>query len=309
MISADICKEKQAVRGMLSKLKELTARGFLIVSRILYQIGKSVDPNVDLAHIKRTARLHDMVLHPDEPYYAKQYLHWILRELEKSSPDRNIRILDLACGQGRLSLPMAEWNSKGKVIGVDFTSDAIKKALQYADEKSAGNLEYVVSDVYDYLKGLGSGSVDVVMCIEALYMISSHKEIVDEINRVLMPGGKVFLGFRSQFYNLLDTIRRRRFEDAGVIAVGEEGHILGSPVWYSWHTGKQIIENLGKAGFKDIRCHGIGLFSGIEGDPLEHIARPSLLTEKEQEALFEIETDLSRGYADCGRYILAIAVK
>jgi len=55
--------------------------------------------------------------------------------------------------------------------------------------------------------------------------------------------------------------------------------------------------------------YGIGVASGIEGDPLSSVAQPSKLSETESARLMEIETSLAEHYAECGRYILAIAAK
>jgi len=287
----------------------LISRIFLVLSRILYRAGLFLDRHVDRAHVKRSARLHDMVSHPDEPFYAGQYLHWIMPVLDALYPGGDILLLDLACGQGRLTLPLAEWNRKGNVICVDFTEEAVRKAEEYSRMKRLNNVTFRVSDMLEYLKDIDSGTVDVVTCIEVLYMVGKQDEVIEEIFRVLKPGGVAFLGFRSRYYNLVDCIRRRMFESAKMVLETEEGKIMGSPVWFSWYTRARIEERLREKGFREIRCRGIGPCSGIEGDPLADIARPSLLGAREQTALFAIEIEAADAYADCSRYILAIAAK
>lgn len=63
----------------------------------------------------------------------------------------------------------------------------------------------------------------------------------------------------------------------------------------------------GDLGLHLLNLRGIGVCSGIEGDPLAVIARPSQLSASEQERLMEIECAVAEDYAACGRYILATA--
>ncbi len=63
------------------------------------------------------------------------------------------------------------------------------------------------------------------------------------------------------------------------------------------------------AGFTVTGLWGIGICSGIAGDPLASLAQPSLLSLAKQEALMAVELALAADLADCGRYILAEAWK
>lgn len=91
--------------------------------------------------VRKITVAHDMVSHPDESYYALQYLHWIRPECEARFPERNPAILDLGCGQGRLSLPLADWAKFGRVVGIDFTPQAIMKARRCAQDRGIPNVE------------------------------------------------------------------------------------------------------------------------------------------------------------------------
>jgi len=86
-----------------------------LVFNILAKIFKRVsDCFVKLAQTKvaherlvqRASSCHDMMRHPDEPYYDKQYMHWIRQTIGDGFKD--FVSLDLCCGQGRLTLPIAE---------------------------------------------------------------------------------------------------------------------------------------------------------------------------------------------------------
>ena len=62
-------------------------------------------------------------------------------------------------------------------------------------------------------------------------------------------------------------------------------------------------------GFHEVAPIGIGIVSGIPGDPLETIATPSRLTPEAREQLLEVETACGAAFPDDGRYLLALARK
>lgn len=144
---------------------------------------------------------------------------------------------------------------------------------------------------------------------EVAFFLPSYQEVIGQIYRVLSPGGLAFISFWSKYYRLLQMVKGRSWETAEMILKDSEGFWKGDSVWLSGQTVERIQELLTNTGFSGIKFRGIGISSGIEGDPLAMIARPSLLSKGEQQRLMMIETALGEAYADCGRYILAIAIK
>jgi hypothetical protein len=90
---------------------------------------------------------------------------------------------------------------------------------------------------------------------------------------------------------------------------GSEGYPFGPPTWLAWQSAREVREILTGAGFTVTGLWGIGICSGIAGDPLASLAQPSRLSPAKQEALMEVELALAADLADCGRYILAAAWK
>ncbi|HEY41119.1 MAG TPA: class I SAM-dependent methyltransferase [Dehalococcoidia bacterium] len=282
-----------------------------VISRLIHLCGIIRYGEKDLAkrNIQRTANIHDMVTSPDEPYYAGQYLHWILSKLDEQFPDRGINILDLGCGQGRLTIPLAAWNRNGRVIGVDFTKEAIETARRYSEEKGVPNAEFLVDDAPHFLEKTPSESYDCVVFTEVVLMLPQYDKALQHVHRIMKSDGLAFISFRSKYFNLLHTIRERNFAGARLAATQQTGKVFGGAVTFSWQTTNEVVELLSRLGYRNTMCRGIGIFSGIEGDPLETIARPSLLSEKQQSELSDLETQLAETYADCGRYILAMTTK
>lgn len=263
-------------------------------------------PSYHNSQVQQASAKHDMAKHPDEVYYAKQYLYHIQKALEKFKSAK-IKAIDIGCGQGRLSIPLAQWCTE--MIGVDFTPSSIETAKKYASEAGSSNISFVCSDILEYINKQSSMAFDLVVFTEAAFFLPSYKEVLEEIYRILKPGGVAVISFRSQWFDILYSIRARKWDSADMAVKEREGYLWGPATWFSWQTKDDIEKCLTPLGFKEIDYRGIGVCSGIEGDSLEAIARPSLLEDREMVRLMDIENKLSVQYADCGRYILAIARK
>jgi SAM-dependent methyltransferase len=259
--------------------------------------------------VERTMSAHDMVSQPDEVYYRQQYWQFLLPLLDQYFPERRAQVLDVGCGQGRLALPLAEWLRSGKVTGIDITGAAIEKARSYSMQLGLSNAEFHQADAVNYLNSMPPESVDLALMLEVAFFMPAYREVIEAISRVLKRKGCFFVSFRSQYFDLLHSARKSDWTSARLVRDEREGHLGNGVAWFSWHTPDDIRRLLAQAGFEVKQLNGIGILSGIEGDPLSAIAQPSKLSAQDQDQLMEIETSLAEEYAECGRYILAIAVK
>lgn len=288
----------------MQHLARFGARVLRKASRVLEQWGSS-----QVIEVQRSMSQYDMSSRPDESYYLEQYWHWLLPELDRRFPNRQAHALDVGCGQGRLTLPLASWLKNGTVVGVDITPVAIERANLLAQQHNLTNTEFHTADALAFIQTLPSASLDVVLMLEVTFFMPLYREVISAIHRVLKPDGLFFIAFRSQYFDFLHSVRSRDWESARLVRDAREGHWGGGVSWFSWHTSADIQQLLKEAGFTLLHLYGIGIASGIEGDPLSAIAQPSTLSSTEQFQLMEIETSLAKQYADCGRYILAVAAR
>lgn len=98
------------------------------------------------------------------------------------------RVLDVGCGPGNFSRSFAREASDGLVVGLDASRTMLARAAQ---ETNADNVAYLLGDAADL--PFGDASFDAVCCFAALYLIEHPMRAVDEIARVLVPGGRVAL--------------------------------------------------------------------------------------------------------------------
>ena len=98
-----------------------------------------------------------------------------------------MRVLDVACGEGYGSALLAR--TATHVTGVDVSEAAIAHAQgAYADR---GNLEFVRASCTAL--PLADASVDVAITFETIEHIAGQDEFLDELARVLKPGGVLVL--------------------------------------------------------------------------------------------------------------------
>jgi ubiquinone/menaquinone biosynthesis C-methylase UbiE len=268
------------------------------------------------AKVIRGTERHNMAAHPDEAYYGRQYWYWIeqaLGELVGPTPlGKTPYILDLGCGQGRLTLPLAKWSKfrQSKVVGVDISAPALDFARQAAHQAELDNVvEYIEGDILGFVQKLPSSSCSIILCTEVLYMMQEYKKLLLEVNRILDMGGLFIVGFRSRYFNILHSLAERQWSSLPLLLNATEGFPWGPPTRFSWFNSQETIDILEKSSFTVHSCRGIGVCSGLEGDPLATIAQPSMLTLNEQEELMKVELNLAEEMANCGRYIMAVATK
>ena len=98
-------------------------------------------------------------------------------------------VLDVACGPGNFTRAFADAaGADGVVVGLDASHTMLAQA---ARERPGDAVDYVRASATDL--PFRDGSFDAVCCFAALYLIEDPLRAVDEIVRVLAPGGRVAL--------------------------------------------------------------------------------------------------------------------
>ncbi len=98
------------------------------------------------------------------------------------------RVLDVGCGPGNFTRTFARAAGAGLVVGLDASRTMLERAV---GETHAGNVAYVRGDAGAL--PFRDASFDAVCCFAALYLIERPTRALDEISRVLAPGGRVAL--------------------------------------------------------------------------------------------------------------------
>jgi D-alanine-D-alanine ligase len=187
------------------------------------------------------------------------------------------RILDLCCGQGRVSLELAR-RVFGNVEGVDRSHYLIQRGKTQAKkeglsikfrEGDARKLRYA-SDTFDVVMILGNS-------FGYFETVEDDMRVVKEVFRVLKPWGKVLIDvtdgeylkrkFQPRSWEWIDkkffvcrerslSLDKQRLISREVVTHVEKGVVADQFYAERLYTKKSISELLEKAGFADVTVHG-----------------------------------------------------
>jgi ubiquinone/menaquinone biosynthesis C-methylase UbiE len=105
--------------------------------------------------------------------------------LDRLSP--GMRLLDLGCGPGTITLDLAPLVAPGSVLGVDRDAGVLESAEQEREKRGVENARFTTGDVYDL--DFEAGSFDVVHAHQVLQHLTDPVKALREMRRVLRPGG------------------------------------------------------------------------------------------------------------------------
>ena len=102
-----------------------------------------------------------------------------------------MRILDLVCGRGYLSFPIAVDHPGCEVIGLDIVSEALSVNRRRAREEKIVNLSFVSYDGMDF--PFASCTFDWILSRYALHHFPDIDRSMEEIRRCLKERGRLFI--------------------------------------------------------------------------------------------------------------------
>lgn len=111
---------------------------------------------------------------------------------EMPAPSTPIKVLDVGCGIGGTSRYLAKkFGDKADVTGITLSSFQVKRATELAKEQNVPNAQFTVMDALDMK--FPDNSFDLVWACESGEHMPDKKKYVEEMARVLKPGGKIVI--------------------------------------------------------------------------------------------------------------------
>lgn len=135
------------------------------------------------------------------PIERKDTDFWIML-VSNTIQGRKIKLLDLGCGNGRFSIPFAE-KLGYSVTGVDSSHEMLLQA-QKNDKEHLVTWERQSADALTY----DDNSFDAVFISHLLHLVDNPKKVLEEIYRVLVPGGVFIDRYASLEDNLAKPERK-----------------------------------------------------------------------------------------------------
>lgn len=101
-------------------------------------------------------------------------------------------VLDVACGTGLVALAAADCvGPSGRVSGIDLSGKMVDVAQRRAQSLGLANVDFARMDAENL--DLPDASFDVVLCALGLMYMPDPERAVQEMRRVLRPGGRVVI--------------------------------------------------------------------------------------------------------------------
>lgn len=170
-----------------------------------------------------------------------------------------LRALDVGCGPGSISAGLAQAIAPGELRGIDVAPSQVEEAASAAAERGLSNAEFSVADATAL--PFEDGRFDIVHCSDTLAFVPDAAAALDEMKRVLKPGG--VLGCREIIMDAFlihpDPEPKPLTRGYAVFADVLEAD-GGHP-----QMGKDLAGYMERAGFADIRVSAaFDTFSGPE---------------------------------------------
>ena len=137
-----------------------------------------------------TSALEQRIL-SHEKYGTNDLNEWIFSILR---PGEGQTILDLGCGTGKQSIPLAQAvGAEGRIVSIDVSRDAVDAVDRRAAELGLGDRIETVCDSLDNLAGRVAGSLfDRIVASYSIYYVDDADRLFRTLSGMLAPGGLLF---------------------------------------------------------------------------------------------------------------------
>jgi trans-aconitate 2-methyltransferase len=170
---------------------------------------------------------------------------WALELMQQLDLGGDEHLLDLGCGDGKVTAALAAGLPDGRVVGIDSSHQMIGLAAATYPTTTNNNLSFQRHDVrfLSYEQ-----QFDVVFSNAALHWVVDHKPVVQGIFQALKPGGKVLVqmggkGNAEELIATLDTIMQQS---------GWKEYFTGFTFPYGFYAPEEYAPWLQEAGFTDL---------------------------------------------------------
>ena len=177
-------------------------------------------------------------------YITSQIAGEFDRDLKSPEPFRGLRILDIGCGGGLLSEPMARWGAT--VVGADAAAGNIPVAQVHA-QQSGLDIDYRHTTA-EALAEAGE-QFDVVLNMEVVEHVASPIDYLIACRTLLKPGG----------LHICSTLNRN--PKSFMMAIVGAEHVMrwlpkGTHEWSKFITPDELFDLLHKAGLTAVDRKG-----------------------------------------------------
>lgn len=175
----------------------------------------------------------------DNQGYAANFRNWMHREL-RDVPG-NAAILEVGCGDASFTRNLAEYSSR--VTAIDISASQIEQ-----NSRAHPEIRFVQHDV-SQLFPFADNSFNVIWCSEVLEHLFAPDFALREMQRVLMPGGKLLV--TVPYHGVLKDVLIALFK--------WDEHFSPTNPHIRFFTRRTLAKLAAHSGFKDVETRTCGM--------------------------------------------------
>ncbi|MFA5348372.1 MAG: class I SAM-dependent methyltransferase, partial [Methanoregula sp.] len=125
-------------------------------------------------------------------YYTSSHAQqqWAQELIAKFAFSGNEHILDIGCGDGKVTAAIAGNVPRGVVVGIDSSPEMIQFAREHFPDHQYPNLLFIemAAESLQFFE-----EFDIVFSNAALHWVADHRPVLSGIARSLRPGGRIII--------------------------------------------------------------------------------------------------------------------
>jgi len=141
----------------------------------------------------------------DYQKYSSEQQKWAKELIQKLDLRGDERILDIGCGDGKVTAEIAQSVPEGFVIGIDNSEEMIHLGRETFPKDKFFNLSFQLKDVrhLDF-----NGEFDIVFSNASLHWVVDHLPVLRGIRKSLKPSGRILIqmGGRGNAAGIIEAL-------------------------------------------------------------------------------------------------------
>jgi ubiquinone/menaquinone biosynthesis C-methylase UbiE len=153
-----------------------------------------------------------------------------------SAPTRGAKVLDLGCGTGLITYPIAQAvGPDGLVVGIDVTPEMLEEARRKTALPGSGRVELIEHDlnlnnlttVEAVREVVQKGGFDLITCCSAFVLLDNPRNSLKHWVELLKPGGKIVIDLPTEDKTLMSLWYKDLRKAVGLVGVFDRSWIKG----------------------------------------------------------------------------------
>ena len=126
----------------------------------------------------------------DYAQHSSAQFQWALELIEKLNLQGSESVLDIGCGDGKVTAEIADRLPLGRVVGIDSSEEMIRLASEKIAAAPFNNITFMQMDAREMIF---KQEFDVIFSNATLHWIKDHLDVLKKMYSALHPGGKILL--------------------------------------------------------------------------------------------------------------------